>query len=113
MEVSEGGAPNQVFEVRTSREGGCVRLALSGELDLASADELDEVIRQAESGDGLRIVVDLADLRFIDSTGLNVLLKARARSRENGHRLTFEPSRHDAVTRLLTLTQTAEIFGAD
>jgi anti-sigma B factor antagonist len=110
MKSSEDRTGRQAFEVRTFREGGSWRLALSGELDLASADQLEDAIRMAEEGSGLRIVVDLGDLRFIDSTGLNVLLNAQARSRKNGQRLSFKPSRHEAVIRLLDLTQTTEIL---
>jgi anti-anti-sigma factor len=110
MKSSEDRTGRQAFEVRTVREGGSWRLALSGELDLASANQLEDAIRMAEEGSGLRIVVDLGDLRFIDSTGLNVLLKAQARSRKNGQRLSFKPSRHEAVIRLLDLTQTTEIL---
>jgi anti-anti-sigma factor len=110
MEYSEGRTGLQTFEVRTVREGDSWRLALSGELDLASAYQLEDAIRMAEEGSGLRIVVDLGDLWFIDSTGLNVLLKAQARSRKNGQRLSFKPSRHEAVIRLLDLTQTTEIL---
>ena len=110
MEHSEDRTGRQAFEVRTVRDGGSWRLALSGELDLASADQLEDAIRQAEKGGGLRIVVDLSDLRFMDSTGLSVLLRAHARSREDGQRLSFTPSRHEAITRLLDLTQTNEIL---
>jgi len=110
MEQSEDRTEPQFFEVRTFKDGGSWRLTLSGELDLASADQLEDAIRQAEEGDGSRIVVDLSDLEFMDSTGLGLLLKAQARSRENGQRLSFKPSRHEAVTRLLDLTQTMEIL---
>jgi len=110
MEQSEDRTEPQFFEVRTFKDGGSWRLTLSGELDLASADQLEDAIRQAEEGDGWRIVVDLSDLEFMDSTGLGLLLKAQARSRENGQRLSFKPSRHEAVTRLLDLTQTMEIL---
>jgi anti-anti-sigma factor len=102
---------SQVFEVRRIREAGCWRLALYGELDLASADRLEDAIREAERG-GLRIVIDLSDLQFIDSTGLSVLVRAHTRSREDGQRLSFRPSKHEAVARLLALTDTAKMLGA-
>jgi anti-sigma B factor antagonist len=81
-------------------------IALSGELGLASADELDAVIRNAEETDVGRIVVDLSGVSFIDSTGLGVLL--RAKSRSDG-RLRYIPSCHDAVTRLLQATGTLAV----
>jgi anti-anti-sigma factor len=46
----------------------------------------------------------------MDSTGLGVLLQARRRARENSDRLRFIRSRHEQVTRLLSLTDTTELF---
>jgi anti-sigma B factor antagonist len=87
--------------INTRRNGDSTAIALSGELDLASADELDAVIRDAEETDVARIVVDLSGVSFIDSTGLSALLGAKKR---NPGRLSYIPSNHDAVTRLLELT---------
>ena len=84
-----------------------VAIALSGELDLASVDQLDAALRDAEETDVGWIVVDLSDVSFIDSTGLAVLL--RAKSRSDG-RLSYIPSQHDAVTRLLELTGTIQML---
>jgi anti-sigma B factor antagonist len=82
-------------------------IALSGELDLASAEDLDRAIRTCEETDIGGIVIDLADVSFIDSSGLSALLEARKRI---DGRLHFVPSRHEAVTRLLALTETDKIL---
>ncbi len=66
--------PDPVVEVRT--EGARVVVALHGELDLATAPELDDVLTQHA---GAELVVDLEDLTFLDSSGLAVLLRATAR----------------------------------
>ena len=99
------------FEIRNTHDGdpiGTVALAVSGELDIASAEELDHAIRAAEETDAGWIVVDLSEVAFVDSTGLSVLLHAKKRS--NG-RLSYIPSDHDAVTRLLELTGTIQMLG--
>jgi stage II sporulation protein AA (anti-sigma F factor antagonist) len=93
--------------INTRRDGDSTGIALSGELDLRSTDELDGVIRSAEERDVGRIVVDLSDVSFIDSTGLSVLLGAKKRS---DGQLIFIPSKHDAVRRLLELTGTVAMF---
>src|SRR5262245_29912221 len=80
-------------------------IAVSGELDQTSLDRLDALIQDAEETDIRWIVVDLSDVSFIDSTGLSMLLDARRRS--NG-RLSYMPSKHDGVTRLLEVTGTIE-----
>jgi anti-anti-sigma factor len=93
--------------IETRHDGDSAAIALSGELDLGSADKLDAVIRNTEGSDIGLIVVDLSDLSFIDSSGLSVLLNAKKRS---DGRLRFIASKHDAVTRLLELTETNEIL---
>jgi anti-sigma B factor antagonist len=96
--------------IRTRPESSETIIAVSGELDLASADQLDRAIREAEESETGWIVIDLGDLSFMDSTGLNILLEASRRSSENGNRLRFVRSRHEQVTRLLSITETTEIF---
>jgi anti-sigma B factor antagonist len=95
--------------IKTSEAGDATIIALSGEHDLASADELDEAIRGAEGATGW-IVVDLENMSFMDSAVLTVLLMARLRARGNGHRLRFVRSRHDQVARLLSVTGTTKAF---
>jgi anti-sigma B factor antagonist len=98
------------LQLSNLRSGDSVVIALCGDLDLASADELDAVIRDAEVTDIGWIVVDLSDVSFIDSTGLSVLLHAKKRSND---RLSCIPSNHDAVTRLLELTGTIQMLDSD
>jgi anti-sigma B factor antagonist len=98
--------------IRTRLESDVTVIGVSGEVDLASADQLEKAIRDAEQSTAGWIVIDLEDLRFLDSTGLAVLLQARRRARENGDRLRFICSRHEQVTRLLSLTETSELFSS-
>jgi anti-anti-sigma factor len=53
---------------------------VNGELDIATAGDLERaVLRPREPGE--QVVLDLARLRFMDSTGLRVLLRARAEAK--------------------------------
>src|SRR5215204_7082547 len=96
-----------VFEIDTVRAGPALWLRLSGELDLASVEKLEEAIRVAEESTARVIVIDLADLEFLDSAGLTVLLRAHTRTRRDGQRLRFVPSEHDGVTQLVAVTGTS------
>ena len=90
-------------DIKLKREGDAVTVAVAGEIDLSTADRLDTTIRNAEKTEIGRIIVDLSSLSFIDSTALAVLLDAIKRNRRQaGNRLSFVPSRHEAVTRLET-----------
>lgn len=108
-DTPNGAVSARTFAIRTGPEWDATVITVSGELDLASADQLDEAVRHAEESTTTRwIVVDLEDVSFLDSTGLSMLLEARKRARENGNRLRFVRSRHDQVKRLLSLTETSE-----
>ena len=63
-----------VFTIHAREADGATVLALSGELDLAGAPELDTALVAArEAGGGLTL--DLSDLEFIDSSCLGALVR--------------------------------------
>lgn len=64
--------------VSTRRDGGVAVLAISGAMDLDAVDHLDDVIGEAVSAAGTtEVVVDLASVDFLDSSGIAILLKGR------------------------------------
>jgi anti-anti-sigma factor len=77
---------------------------------MASADEFDEAVRIAEKATARAIVVDLTNLRYMDSTGLSVLLKAHTPSQQDGDRIRFLPSKYDAVRQLVAVTGAGRMF---
>ncbi len=55
---------------------GSTLLTLNGSLDGATADQVRAAVRQAAGAGADEVVIDLTDLRFIDSSGLAALLEA-------------------------------------
>ncbi|WP_433222496.1 anti-sigma factor antagonist [Microtetraspora malaysiensis] len=55
---------------------GAVVVVVAGELDLFTAPILRDEVRDAIMQDGATIVLDLAELSFMDSSGLSVLIEA-------------------------------------
>ena len=98
------GSPTwQPFSVTVSEDGDVVTVCLRGELDLSGVDRAREAIEQAESGQAGLLVLDLSQLDFLDSTGLEVILRAARRAHDSGRRLIVQkPSRY--VRRLLEMT---------
>jgi len=86
--------------VQQTSEGDRLRIALEGEMDLANADSAASIVSEALDS-GKRVVIDLAKLEFLDSSGLALVVEAM---RNGGERLSFLPSEHAAVHRLLSLT---------
>ena len=60
-------------------------VSLHGELDGATAKELEAEFIRIEATSISRIVLDLRGLDFIDSTGLAVILRADTRAKHDGH----------------------------
>jgi len=56
---------------------GAVVVRLAGELDLYNAHAVREQLLAAAERGPERLIVDLSGLKFIDSTGLGVLIEAR------------------------------------
>ena len=61
------------------RNGGSTVVHLAGELDLYNAHEVREALLGCTEESPERLVVDLAEVKFIDSTALGVLIEARTR----------------------------------
>jgi anti-sigma B factor antagonist len=85
------------------------RVGLQGELDLASAQLMEERLALVEEQRPRRIVIDLGGLAFIDSSGLRVLLLADSRAREEGFELVLAPG-PEAVQRVFEMTGALDVL---
>ena len=84
-----------------------VVLELHGELDLLGAPSLQEEIEKVEASTPGILVLDLQDLRFVDSAGLRVILAAHQRSHDQGHELALTQG-SEQVQRLFTIAGVSE-----
>lgn len=64
-----------------------VVVAVHGDIGISEAGELRAVLNDASTGPHLTIQVDLADVRFIGSSGLGVLVELSHRMAQAGRRL--------------------------
>jgi anti-sigma B factor antagonist len=67
-------APKPGLEIRRDLASSTHTLRLSGELDLTSAGMLETSIAEICADGAREVVLDMSDLRFMDSTGLRSLL---------------------------------------
>jgi anti-sigma B factor antagonist len=73
------------FSVEQSTDVHGAVLTLSGELDLSSAPELEQAIREAKPAEsGRRLLFDLSSLGFMDSTGVSVLIASKQNADADG-----------------------------
>ena len=87
--MSEGsGEPQRdrpVLGVESAGSATVVRLA--GEIDLYNVDQVRSAIGAAVDDGPSRVVIDLSQVEFMDSTALGVLIEARAALPEGALRL--------------------------
>jgi anti-sigma B factor antagonist len=88
--------------VHTDEGPDVVRISLEGELDLSNVLHVEEELRKVEKRKPA-LVLDLRRLRFIDSTGLRVIVSAHQRARNQGRRLKIVQG-GEAVKRLFRLS---------
>ena len=90
------------------RTDECTVVQVSGELDIATAPQLSDHLI-ALIRDGHRIVVELTEVEFMDSSGLEVLLRCHRAAECAGTGLILRrPSRR--VVRLLELSGLTSYF---
>jgi len=63
----------------TTNAGGCTRLRVGGDIDLATADDLRQRLETIIDGREVDVEIDMAHVDFCDSTGLHVLLNVHHR----------------------------------
>jgi anti-sigma B factor antagonist len=95
-EVQDG-----LLTVRRALDGECVRLTLTGEMDLSNVQTVETALEEA-CAEGGKVLVDLGPLEFLDSTGIALLVRALGGS--EAARLSFLPSESSNVSRLLNMT---------
>ncbi len=100
-------------ELTRSDEGGAVVIAVSGDLDIATADELfreaNEALRAAAPA---RLVLDLSGVAFLDSSGIGTLVELRNVATDTGGELLLRrPS--ERTRRLLEITALDSVFAVD
>lgn len=97
--------PGTPFSCHTHHDEstGAVRLALAGQLDVGTVAEVDRALDAAIARHPGWVIVDLRGLAYMDSTGLNLLLRTEARTRKAGLRFTIVQG-GAALRRLFELT---------
>jgi anti-sigma B factor antagonist len=96
--------PPEEFAISTSEIDGRAHVTLRGELDLATAPELEDVLTE-RIDQSQEVVVDLRSLEFMDSSGIRVLVAAHARAGRTGTRVFIvRPAPDSAVGKIVDVS---------
>ena len=99
--------------VRCQPEGHRLVARVAGEIDVSNAQEVGASIERAVPKDVHAVVVDLSEIRYLDSSGISLLLRLseRLRARRIDLRLAVPPEA--PVRAVLELTGLARMLHAD
>ena len=98
MAIDPGG-----FSISTSDVDGRAVIIVRGELDLATAPDLEEIVTERLDA-GQEVVLDLRELEFMDSSGLRVLVGAHTRATDGGPPFVIVRPRADGeVAKIMTI----------
>lgn len=75
------------IEVKTRSIGGATILTPIGEIDLSCAPTLRKQITTAQSAKPQRLIIDLGDVPYMDSSGVATLVEAMQNARRGGSKL--------------------------
>lgn len=89
--------------IRSAEVRGYLVLHVRGEVEALTADRLGAAVTAALDGD-LPVVLDLTDVRFLDSAGLSTLVRATERGEELGEPLRIAVDSNRPVVRPIEIT---------
>jgi anti-anti-sigma factor len=107
LRYDAGVGAQEHLRVDARRTDERVVLHLTGELDLASSPVFERALEDADVASAPLLVLDLDELKFVDSTGLRVILLAHEGSRARGQEFAITQG-SPQVQRLLSITSVAE-----
>ena len=96
--------------VRERIGDGTIVIELAGDLDMATEDLVRDALANAAAQRPERLVIDLSDLSFIDSSGIRLMVVAHQRfSDGGGTTLEIRPGNR-SVQRVFEVTQLDEVL---
>lgn len=99
----EGDTPPKLEVTRRSQDG-VGEIAVAGELDLGTVDQLESAFALLLAERPSAVLIDLTELEFMDSTGIKTLLQLERRCDEGEVKFGLTEG-SEAVNRLFSLTQ--------
>ncbi|MER6434248.1 STAS domain-containing protein [Streptomyces sp900105245] len=74
MVENENARRPEPLRVASTATNGVTVVRVSGQIDHASADPLIAALQPDTLGDQRRVIIDMRQVTFLDSTGINILL---------------------------------------
>ena len=98
----------RLIDVLLSEQGSTLVVSVQGELDVAAAPELADELKTVDIGSFEKVVVDLLQVGFMDSSGLGALIALRNEYPDTEVALVADND--GLVSKVLRLTSMEELF---
>jgi anti-sigma B factor antagonist len=93
----------EIVEIRLTFSGSTAVVTVTGELDLSNSAQLFECLHDAIDSGVSEVILDVAGLTYMDSTGLSILVGAHKRLKAAGGSFTVLAPMH-IVAKLFAVT---------
>jgi anti-sigma B factor antagonist len=104
-----GSDPGQLGLSRQVSTDGRQLVSLTGELDIATAQQAYDYLTDVIDHGGATVSVDLGGVTFCDASGLGVLARAANRARQLGHELMLTSAR-PSLLKIMRITGLDQAF---
>jgi anti-anti-sigma factor len=98
----------QLAQLRLEEEAGITIASVEGEIDLSNAAELEMAISHAVANEAVGLVVDLANVDYLDSSGVTLLFNLARRVSRRQQELVVVVPGEAHVREILTLSGATE-----
>jgi anti-anti-sigma factor len=84
-------ADPELYEIELIRRAGTTRIVLRGDIDLSARPEVERLVTELDRSPPERVVVDLREVTFFDTTGLHIAHRLDRWGRDHGVTVVFTP----------------------
>jgi anti-anti-sigma factor len=98
---------NELVRAKFERSNGTLVVRLSGEIDLSNADDLQAQLKGALH-DSTRVVIDLAEIVYLDSQGLRLIKQLVREAREEDTQLELVAPPGNFARQVLDMTRMSD-----
>lgn len=96
-----------MLNINKTQEGSQLTVAVEGRLDTTTAPELEASLKESIEG-VTQLTIDLANLEYISSAGLRVLLAAQKNMMKQGKMIVTNPN--DVISEIFEVTGFRDIL---
>lgn len=93
----------ELLSTASERQHGWTVVVARGQVDVATAPRLQQVLGEAQVDEGTRVAVDVDGVEFVDAIGIGVIVAAHVRARLSGGDFALV-SPTERLSRLLAVT---------